>query len=136
MRRASGAPSFADFDTNSDGQLNPDELAAGQQAQMQKRSGARGPEMGQGPGRGRGAGSGQDMPTFSEFDLNNDGMLDEDEFIEARGSRVSERAKQGYQMRGLSNMLQFSEIDRDGDGKVTQDEFSAGQAMHRQQRLQ
>jgi len=79
---------------------------------------------------------GQNMPTFSSFDLNNDGVLVEDEFIEARGRRVSERAKQGYQMRGLSNMLQFPDIDADGNGKVTPDEFAAGQALHRQQRFQ
>ncbi|MES9830263.1 MAG: hypothetical protein ABW201_18545 [Candidatus Thiodiazotropha sp.] len=85
---------------------------------------------------GHEAGMGQNMPTFSSFDLNNDGVLVEDEFIEARGRRVSERAKQGYQMRGLNNMLQFADIDADGNAKVTPDEFAAGQAGRRQQRFQ
>ncbi len=138
MRNAPSTPSFAEFDANGDGQLSPNELTAGQQARMQKRRGMRGSGigMGPGPGMGRGAGMGQNMPTFSSFDLNNDGVLVEDEFIEARGRRVSERAKQGYQMRGLSNMQQFSDIDGDGNGKVTPDEFAAGQALHRQQRFQ
>lgn len=130
MRNATSAPSFADLDIDRDGNLSPEELAVGQKAQMQKRGGVRG------QGMGRGTGVGRNMPSFSEFDLNNDGVLLEDEFIEARGERISERAKQGYQMRGLSNMLQFSAIDHDGDGKITPDEFSAGLALHRQQKLQ
>ncbi len=118
---------FADFDADANGQLSPEELTAGQQAQMQNRGGMR--------GRGMGRGMGRNMPTFSSFDLNNDGVLVEDEFIEARGRRVSERAKQGYAMRGLSNMLQFSDIDSNGDGNITPDEFSAGLMLHMQQRF-
>jgi Ca2+-binding EF-hand superfamily protein len=44
MRGAANAPTFSQFDTNSDGQLTEDELVAGQEAQMQKRRG-----MGMGP---------------------------------------------------------------------------------------
>ncbi len=148
MRNAPNAPSFAEFDADGDCKLSPEELTAGQQANMQKRRTMRGAGMGSGRGKGRGAGMGRgtgmgsgrgmgrNTPTFSDFDLNSDGVLVEDEFIEARGRRVSERAKQGYQMRGLSNMQQFSDIDGDGNGKVTPDEFAAGQALHRQQKFQ
>ncbi|MCP4126159.1 MAG: hypothetical protein GY753_03740 [Gammaproteobacteria bacterium] len=142
MRNAPNAPSFAEFDADGDCKLSPQELTAGQQANMQKRRTVRGAAMGSGRGMGRragkgpGRGMGRNMPTFSDFDLNSDGVLVEDEFIEARGRRVSERAKQGYQMRGLSNMLQFSDIDSDGNDKVTPNEFAAGQALHRQQKFQ
>lgn len=51
MRGAASAPSFSDLDTSADGQLTPDELAAGQRARMEQRRG-----MGQGPGMGRGMG--------------------------------------------------------------------------------
>ncbi len=128
MRHAPSAPSFTSFDTDGDGQLSQVELSAGQQAQMQKRSQAMGPGMGQGAGMGR------NMPRFIEFDLNNDGALVEDEFIEARGRRISERARQGYLMRGLSSAPAFSAIDQNSDGIVTPEEFALAQSLHRQNR--
>jgi len=130
MRGMANGHSYADFDTDSNGQLTPEELAAGQQAQMQKRQ-AMG--MGQGQGQGQGQGRGRNMPAYTDFDLNADGYLVEDEFYEARNIRVSERAKQGYQMRGLANAPSFADIDMNGDGKVSPQEFSAHQAQHRQQ---
>ena len=129
MANAANAPQFSDFDTDGNGSLSPNELLTGQQGRMQMRGGN---GMGQGMGMGPGAGGrGGNMPTFAEFDLNGDGVLLEEEFNEARGRRISERAQQGYPMRGLSNMLQFSDLDADGNGRVTSEEFTAGQAAHR-----
>ncbi len=101
----------------------------------QSPGGNQGRGMGPGPGPGVGRGMGANMPTFAEFDLDKNGYLDEEEFIEARGARVSERAKEGRQMRGLSNMMQFQELDLDADGKVTPEEFEQGMAAHRQKKL-
>jgi len=50
MRNAGNAPDFSEFDSNGDGTLTPEELSAGQQAQMNKRRGAKGMGQGQGPG--------------------------------------------------------------------------------------
>ncbi len=88
--------------------------------------------QGMGPGRGMG----RNMPTFAEFDLDKSGALDKDEFIEARGMRVSERARQGRMMRGLSSMMQFADMDLDTDGRITPEEFAQGVAIHRQKKMQ
>jgi hypothetical protein len=74
---------------------------------------------GAGPGMGQGRGMGHNMPTFEDFDLDKNGYLHKEEFIEARTKRISERAKEGYMMRGLSNMMEFEDIDKDADGKIT-----------------
>lgn len=89
----------------------------------------------QGPGMQQGRGMGRNMPTFAEFDLDKNGYLDENEFIEARGMRIRARAKQGRMMRGLSSMMQFSDLDLNVDGKVTAGEFAQGRAAHRQKKM-
>lgn len=129
MRGAASAPSFSAFDTNADGQLNPDELAAGQNAQMEKRR-SMGYGMGQGQGMGNGMNMGRNMPEFSEFDLNGDGKILEDEFYQARNKRMSERAQQGYQMKNAGMAPPFSAVDTNGDGEVSAEEFSAHQSQN------
>ena len=51
MRGMANGHSYADFDTDGNGQLTPDELATGQHVQMQKRQ-----AMGMGQGQGQGQG--------------------------------------------------------------------------------
>ena len=70
------------------------------------------------------------MPGYEDFDLDGDGRVLEEEFIEARGQRVAERAKEGRMMRGLANMPGFSDIDSDGNGEISREEFAAHQASH------
>ncbi|EGV18083.1 EF-hand domain-containing protein [Thiocapsa marina] len=130
IRGAANAPAFSDFDMNGDGRMTTEEFATVQQSRMQGRPG-RG--MGPGGGMGPGAGMGRNMPAFAEFDLNGDGALTEQEFYEARATRIVERSQQGYPMRNLANAPSFEVIDLNGDGQITPDEFSAGQAQHRQQ---
>lgn len=137
MRGAAGAPTFSKFDANNDGQLTHDELVAAQNAQMEKR---RGMGMGQGSGKGQGSGMsngmGMNMPAYAEYDLNGDGKILEKEFYEARNTRVSERAQQGYQMRNLANAPSFADIDINGDGEISAEEFTAHQTLHRQKMTQ
>lgn len=116
------APSFADLDSNHDGKLSAEEFAARPNGPM---------------GRGRGAGAGPgSMPAFADFDLNKDGKITEEEFTEARAARISKRATEGYQMRGLANAPAFADMDSNHDGALSPEEFSDAQARHRQQMRQ
>ncbi len=130
MRCAADAPSFTDLDTDDDGQLSPDELTAGQNAHMAKCQ-----AMGQGAGHeeGHGAGMKGNMPAFSDFDLDADGVIVESEFNEAHAKRMSEMAAQGHKMKHAGDAPGFSGIDTNGDGGISEQEFSAHQAAHHQQ---
>ncbi|MEJ2464171.1 MAG: EF-hand domain-containing protein [Candidatus Thiodiazotropha sp.] len=142
-RRLYDPPQFSDFDQNGDGGLSPEELAEGQRSRMQQRqqqmmnTGQR-PNMpaggGMGPGMrpGMGQGMGRNMPSFAEFDQNGDGVLQQQEFEQARAERIRKRAEQGYMMRNLKNAPHFSSIDGNVDGVVSPEEFSAAQAQRRQ----
>lgn len=136
MKGAAGAPSFKAFDTDGDGQITPQELTAGRQAQREKRRDMGGQGMGSGMGGGKGMGKGMNMPAFSDFDLNGDGAIEEQEFNDAHAARIQERAEQGYQMRNIGSAPSFGDIDLNNDGKVDADEFARHQAQHHQQMMQ
>ncbi len=127
MRGAAGAPAFSEFDTNSDGQLSSDELAAGQKVQMEKRQSNR---------LAKATRMERNRPAFSEFDLNGDGKILENEFNEARSKRISERAQQGYQMKNLGNAVSFTDIDTNVDGEISVEEFTVHQSQHQRKRTQ
>ncbi len=74
------------------------------------------------------------MPVFSDFDLNGDGNIVENEFYQARNQRIAERVKQGYQMINLGNAPSFADIDTNRNGKISAEEFTAHLIQHRQQR--
>lgn len=143
MRCAESAPSFSDLDTDGDGQLNPEELAAGQKAHRAKCQG-HGKGHGQSDGQGHGAGHGKahdgghgkgmkgHMPTFSDFDLDDDGVIGESEFNEAHTKIMSEMAAQGHKMKHAGDAPGFSGIDTDNDGEISAQEFSDHQAAHHQ----
>jgi len=128
MRAFKNAPTFSSIDTNNDGQLTPDELQnmrqSRQNSRMQHNNMAQGNThtpntMGKPP-----------MPVFADFDSNHDQLLSEAEFYEARNRRISERAKEGRQMRGLANIASFADIDVNADGTITQQEFLSFRQSH------
>lgn len=138
MKGADNAPDFTSFDINDDGQLTQQELIAGQQVQMQSRSDNKGKaaNMGQGRSKGAGKGKGRNMPSFSYFDLNDDGVILEQELYNARAKRITKRAEQGYPMRNVANAPSFTEIDINSNGEISLEEFAKHQVTHRQRMMQ
>lgn len=133
MAGAHKMPRFEDFDKNKDGVLTADEFNSGLQQHMQQRGnmrqGQRMGMMGQGQQGQRGMNR-RNRPTFENFDGNKDGYISEQELIEARSMRISNRIQEGYQMRNTGNISQFKEIDKDSDGRISPEEFSEQQKQH------
>ncbi|MFT7823692.1 MAG: EF-hand domain-containing protein [Sulfurimonas sp.] len=144
LQNAGDAPTFADVDTNKDKKITPDEFQAHHQ-KMRMQKGFRGKcgnspkgKMGK-PGKGM-MGTGKmgpnrmmKRPQFSEYDLNNDGVILEKELQEAREKRMGERAEEGRMLRKAEMAPSFAEIDTNRDGKITPDEFQAHQEQNRMQ---
>jgi Ca2+-binding EF-hand superfamily protein len=90
-----------------------------------------GMNMGQGMGQGKGMGMGQNcrknMPTFEEFDLNNDGKITQNELEEARTKRMTQKANEGKMLRNAGNAPAFSEMDKNNDGSLNKEEFQLHQ---------
>lgn len=116
---------------------NQEQTQSSQPAMQQNRGNESGmTKQGMGSNGGMRAGGGNAgknmMPTFADFDLNNDGKITEQEFIEARTARISERAQEGRQMKGLANAASFADIDTNNDGVISPEEFAIYQSSHRQ----
>lgn len=135
MRGLADIVPFEEIDADKDGSISPEEFSATvnkmQEQKQSERINQRG-AMGQGQGMGRGGAQQNTMPSFADFDLNNDGKISEKEFTEARTARISERATEGRQMRGLADAASFADIDSNNDGSLSPEEFSAYQELHRQ----
>ena len=69
------------------------------------------------------------MPAFSDFDLDGDGAIVEQEFNKGHAKRMSERAAEGHELKNAGKCT-FAGIDSDSDGAVTPEEFKAHKARH------
>ena len=130
-RRAAGLPArhegrpFGSLDSDGNGEISREELQAVHGASG---SGSAKEPATRGQRRRGGRGS---PPAFSDFDLNGDGVVSEQEFRDARTARIAKRVREGRMMQGLINAPTFSDLDTDGDGSLTPDEFAAAQRHHR-----
>jgi Ca2+-binding EF-hand superfamily protein len=140
LQNAGDAPSFADVDTNKDGKITRDEFQTHQQQMRMKNKASQG-KCGKGPeGKMGKCGNGMgkmkpkrmmQMSKFSDCDLNNDGVILEKEFQEAREKRMKKRAEEGRMLQNAGKAPMFADVDTNKDGKITQDEFQAHQQQMR-----
>jgi Ca2+-binding EF-hand superfamily protein len=89
-------------------------------------------QRGQGMNRNKGKGR-QNRPTFTTYDLNNDGKITQKEFYDGQAERMTQKADEGKMMRNAGKAPTFESIDANSDGVVTQTEFSTHQ-MNRMNR--
>jgi len=82
---------------------------------------------------GDGKGKKENMPAFSDFDLNGDGTIVEQEFNEGHAKRMSEMAAEGRQMKQMKECPGFAGIDTDGNAGINEQEFASHQAEHQKQ---
>jgi len=80
---------------------------------------------------GGGKGMKGNMPTYSDFDLDGDGKIVEQEFNQAHAKRMSEVAAEGRQMKHAGEFPGFAGIDSNDDGVISEQEFATHQAEHR-----
>ena len=80
-----------------------------------------------GTGQKKGIGRGQKcirkLPTFEQYDLNNDGKITQSELEEARAKRRSQKTKEGKMLRNAGKASAFSDMDKNKDGSLNKEEF-------------
>ncbi|MCU7800716.1 MAG: EF-hand domain-containing protein [gamma proteobacterium symbiont of Lucinoma myriamae] len=151
MKNMASEPNFMQFDTDKDAQLNPDELARGQQ-QMQKRRG-----MGQNQGcmgmrqrQNMGMNGAHKIPRFEDFDRNKDSVLTADEFNSGMQQQMQQRRnmREGQRMgmmgqgqqgqRGVNrrNSPAFEDFDGNKDGYISEQELIEARSMRISNRIQ
>jgi len=133
LQHTMNEPRFLFFDVNGDSKITAQELNDGRIKMRQQKFGT-GRALEPGMSRGSGMGGGRNMPDFSDFDLNKDGVLVKDEFYEARAKRMYMRADEGFPMKNAARAPSFEVVDSNKDGKISPSEFKAHQQKHRQQR--
>lgn len=70
---------------------------------------------------------------FSEFDLDGNGFITEQEWGEGHALRMQDMAEEGRKMKHAGEMPTFASIDLNGDGQVDEDEFKAHKEAHQHQ---
>ncbi len=76
--------------------------------------------------------SGKNGPAaFSDFDVDSNGQVSEEEFNALRAERMAARAAAGKNMRGAASAPSFADIDVDANGYLDPDELTSAQQAHR-----
>jgi Ca2+-binding EF-hand superfamily protein len=141
MLNMASEPNFNQFDTDKNGQLNPDELALGQQMQRQKRWEMRkNQRMAMMQRQGQGMRDTCNLPKFTDFDKDQDGLLTPEEFTSGMqqhmNNRQNMRQNQGRNMRQGRNMPSFDDFDANRNGYISEQELIKARSMRISNRIQ
>ena len=79
-------------------------------------------------GMGKGRNCMKNLPTFAQYDLNNDGKITQNELEKAREKRMNQKTKEGKMLRNAGNAPAFTDMDKNKDGSLNQEEFRLHQA--------
>ena len=77
------------------------------------------------------AGIGMNMPTYSDFDTNQDGQITQKEFESSQEKRMTKQAEAGKMLRNAPNAPSFKDVDVNGDGVINAAEFKSHQSQQR-----
>jgi len=67
---------------------------------------------------------------FSDFDVDENGQVSEEEFNTLRAERMAARAAAGKQMRGAASAPSFADVDVDANGYIDPEELTSAQQAH------
>ncbi|MCG6938234.1 MAG: EF-hand domain-containing protein [Gammaproteobacteria bacterium] len=139
MKHMAVKPPFSDIDSNGDGVIDEDEFRKHQQQRFEQMRKNRDTMWEQRWEMRRSVQPRRDMPGpmpfFSDFDLNDNGKITEQEFNEAREKRMKAMKERGYPMRNMEKAPAFSDMDTNNDGAVSEDEFYDMQSRRHQQMM-
>jgi Ca2+-binding EF-hand superfamily protein len=76
-------------------------------------------------------GQGNMMPTYSDFDIDGNGKVTQEEFENTQQARMSAQSEAGRIMRNADNAPIFSDIDTNSDGNIDEKEFQTHQIKNR-----
>lgn len=76
-------------------------------------------------GKGRNMNSANQMPVFSEMDIDNDELVSLDEFNAFRADRIAQKTAEGRMLRNISSSPMFENLDSNGDQFIDQSEYQA-----------
>ncbi len=63
------------------------------------------------------------QPTFTQYDLDNDGKITPNELEEGRAKRIKQGIEEGRMMRNVEKAPAFTDIDTNKDGAISKEEF-------------
>ena len=75
-------------------------------------------------------GQGNILPSYSDFDTNDNGKITQKEFQNTQQKRMQLNAESGKMMRNAGNAPVFSDIDTNKDGNIDRQEFKTHQSLN------